>query len=134
MILGMIGAISMLILSLEKDLYLGFALLLLTGGSAGAAIADVTIDACVTENSIAHPSLAGEMQSLCGLCSSIGQLVGFTISGFLVHRIGSKVCYYHIFIMGDLCNTFETSIKISTKLLPHDFVYIKWLIVLFRDD
>lgn len=116
MILGMIGAISMLVLSLEKELYLGFALLLLTGGSAGAAVADVTIDACVTENSIAHPSLAGEMQSLCGLCSSIGQLVGFTVSGFLVHRIGSKVCYYHI------CKS-ETSIKIIFKLLPHGFAY-----------
>lgn len=98
MISGMIGAVSMIILSLEKDLYFGFALLLLICGSAGAAIADVTIDACVTENSIGHPSLAGEMQSLCGLCSSVGQLIGYTTSGFLVNRIGSTVCYYHISI------------------------------------
>ncbi|KAK4410671.1 putative folate-biopterin transporter 3 [Sesamum angolense] len=87
---GMIGAISMITLSLENNIYLGFALLLLICGSAGAAVADVTIDACVTENSIGHPSLAGEMQSLCGLCSSVGQLIGYTISGFLVHMIGSK--------------------------------------------
>ncbi|KAK4414034.1 putative folate-biopterin transporter 3 [Sesamum alatum] len=87
---GIIGAISMTTLSLENNMYLGFALLLLICGSAGAAIADVTIDACVTENSIGHPSLAGEMQSLCGLCSSVGQLIGYTISGFLVHLIGSK--------------------------------------------
>ncbi|KAL0397168.1 UNVERIFIED_CONTAM: putative folate-biopterin transporter 3 [Sesamum calycinum] len=86
----MIGAISMITLSLENNIYLGFALLLLICGSAGAAVADVTIDACVTENSIGHPSLAGEMQSLCGLCSSVGQLIGYTISGFLVHMIGSK--------------------------------------------
>nr|XP_018628795.1 probable folate-biopterin transporter 3 isoform X3 [Nicotiana tomentosiformis] len=57
---------------------------------AGVAIADVTIDACVTENSISHPSLASDMQSLCGLSSSVGQLIGFGISGFLVHLIGSK--------------------------------------------
>ncbi|KAK6153833.1 hypothetical protein DH2020_013472 [Rehmannia glutinosa] len=87
---GIIGAISMITLSLEKNLYLGFALLLLICGSGGAAVADVTIDACVTENSITHPSLAGEMQSLCGLCSSVGQLIGYTLSGFLVHLIGSK--------------------------------------------
>ncbi|PIN17999.1 hypothetical protein CDL12_09338 [Handroanthus impetiginosus] len=87
---GIIGAISMIILSLEKNLYLGVALLLLMSGSAGVAIADVTIDACVTENSISHPSLAGEMQSLCGMCSSIGQLIGYTVSGVLVHIIGSK--------------------------------------------
>ncbi|XP_011082613.1 probable folate-biopterin transporter 3 [Sesamum indicum] len=87
---GIIGAVSMITLSLENNIYLGFALLLLVCGSAGAAVADVTIDACVTENSIGHPSLAGEMQSLCGLCSSVGQLIGYTISGFLVHLIGSK--------------------------------------------
>ncbi|KAL0464003.1 UNVERIFIED_CONTAM: putative folate-biopterin transporter 3 [Sesamum latifolium] len=87
---GIVGAISMITLSLENNIYLGFALLLLICGSAGAAVADVTIDACVTENSIGHPSLAGEMQSLCGLCSSVGQLIGYTISGFLVHLIGSK--------------------------------------------
>ncbi|KAL6495875.1 hypothetical protein OROGR_030438 [Orobanche gracilis] len=87
---GILGTISMITLSLEKNLYLGLALLLLICGSAGAAIGDVTIDACVTENSILHPSIAAEMQSLCGLCSSVGQLIGYTISGFLVHVIGSK--------------------------------------------
>ncbi|KAL1563831.1 putative folate-biopterin transporter 3 [Salvia divinorum] len=87
---GTVSVISMIILSLKKDMYLGLALLLLICGSAGAAVGDVTIDACVTENSIAHPSLAGEMQSLCGLCSSVGQLIGFISSGFLVHQIGSK--------------------------------------------
>lgn len=89
---GTIGVISMIILALKNDMYLGLAMLLLICGSAGAAVGDVTIDACVTENSIAHPSLAGEMQSLCGLCSSVGQLIGYISSGFLVHRIGSKVC------------------------------------------
>ncbi|XP_073295701.1 probable folate-biopterin transporter 3 [Primulina huaijiensis] len=89
-IAGVIGAMSMIILSSQTNLYLVYALLLLIGGSLGVAVADVTIDACVTENSISHPSLAGDMQSLCGFSSSVGQLIGFTISGFLVHIIGSK--------------------------------------------
>ncbi|KAG1363719.1 putative folate-biopterin transporter 2 [Cocos nucifera] len=59
-------------------------------GSAGVAIADVTIDACVAQNSINHPSLAADMQSLCGFSSSIGGLIGFSISGLLMHAIGSK--------------------------------------------
>ncbi|PWA85502.1 major facilitator superfamily protein [Artemisia annua] len=59
--------------------------------SAGVAIADVTIDVCVTENSVSHPSLAGDLQSLCGVSSSIGQLLGFGMSGVLVHRIGPQV-------------------------------------------
>lgn len=89
---GTVGVVSMIFLALKSDMYLGLALFLLICGSAGAAVGDVTIDACVTENSIAHPSLAGEMQSLCGLCSSVGQLIGYISSGFLVHRLGSKVC------------------------------------------
>lgn len=83
--------ISMLVLSLDKKLDLTISLLSLMMGSAGVAIADVTIDACVTQNSISHPSLAGDMQSLCGLTSSIGALVGFSLSGFLVHLLGPKV-------------------------------------------
>ncbi|XP_008228849.1 PREDICTED: probable folate-biopterin transporter 3 [Prunus mume] len=87
---GVIGVISMLVLSLDKKLDLTISLLSLMVGSAGVAIADVTIDACVTQNSISHPSLAGDMQSLCGLASSIGALVGFSLSGFLVHLLGPK--------------------------------------------
>ncbi|KAM3308043.1 putative folate-biopterin transporter 3 isoform X1 [Capsicum chacoense] len=87
---GFIGVVAMLSLSINQNLHLASALLCLMGGSAGAAIADVTIDACVTENSINHPSLASDMQSLCGLSSSVGQLIGYAISGFLVHLIGSK--------------------------------------------
>lgn len=82
---------AMLSLSLHGKLHVLFALLFLTAGSAGVAIADVTIDACVAQNSISHPSLAADMQSLCGFSSSIGALVGFSISGFLVHLIGPKV-------------------------------------------
>ncbi|XP_015077470.1 probable folate-biopterin transporter 3 [Solanum pennellii] len=87
---GFIGVVAMLSLSINQNLHLALALLCLMAGSAGVAIADVTIDACVTENSISHPSLASDMQSLCGLSSSVGQLIGYAISGFLVHLIGSK--------------------------------------------
>ncbi|XP_050233638.1 probable folate-biopterin transporter 3 [Mercurialis annua] len=87
---GVLTATAMLALSLQKNLHLAFALLYLMAGTAGVAIADVTIDACVTQNSISHPSLAGDMQSLCGLSSSIGALVGYTLSGFLVHIVGPK--------------------------------------------
>ncbi|OAY52668.1 probable folate-biopterin transporter 3 isoform X2 [Manihot esculenta] len=87
---GFLSMIAMLVVSLQKNLHLAFAMLSLMAGSAGIAIADVTIDACVTQNSISHPSLAGDMQSLCGFSSSIGALVGFSLSGFLVHIVGPK--------------------------------------------
>lgn len=90
---GSIGVVSMLFLSLHKKLHIAFALLLLTAGSAGVAIADVTVDACVAQNSGTHPSLAADMQSLCALSSSIGSLVGFSLSGIFVHLIGPKVSF-----------------------------------------
>ncbi|XAR71484.1 hypothetical protein NMG60_11028761 [Bertholletia excelsa] len=85
---GLLGVFSMLFLSVHKRLHLFFALLSLTGGSAGVAIADVTVDACVATKSGSHPLLAADMQSLCALSSSIGALVGFSFSGILVHLIG----------------------------------------------
>ncbi|GAV80075.1 BT1 domain-containing protein [Cephalotus follicularis] len=87
---GLLGAVSMLLVSLHEKLHLAFALLSLTAESAGVAIADVTIDACVAQNSISHPSLAADMQSLCALSSSIGALMGFSVSGIFVHQIGPK--------------------------------------------
>ncbi|KAI0492483.1 hypothetical protein KFK09_026756 [Dendrobium nobile] len=87
---GLLGAISMLIIWLEKDLFTMLALLLLTIANAGSAIADVTIDACIAQNSVTHPSLASDMQSLCGLSSSIGGLLGFSISAFLMDAISSQ--------------------------------------------
>ncbi|KAG0475777.1 hypothetical protein HPP92_015463 [Vanilla planifolia] len=87
---GLVGAISMLFLWLQNKLCSGFALLLFTAASAGVAMADVTVDACVAQNSISHPALAAKMQSLCGLSSSLGGLLGFFLSGFLMDAIGSK--------------------------------------------
>ncbi|XP_020110921.1 probable folate-biopterin transporter 2 isoform X2 [Ananas comosus] len=88
--LCLLGVVSMLTLSLHDKLHVVFAVVAMTAGSAGVAIADVTIDACVAQNSITHSSLASDMQSLCGLSSSIGGLLGFAISGLLVHAIGSQ--------------------------------------------
>lgn len=105
---GLIGVVSMLVLSLDKKLNLAMSLLSLMVGSAGVAIADVTIDACVTENSISHPSLAGDMQSLCGLTSSIGALVGFSLSGFFVHLLGPKVCFCSSSFSSSYVVTIET--------------------------
>ncbi|XP_068312227.1 probable folate-biopterin transporter 2 [Pyrus communis] len=87
---GSIGVISMLLISFHEKLHLALAILVLTGGSAGVAIADVTIDACAAKNSILRPSLASDIQSLCALTSSIGALVGFSLSGIFVHLIGPK--------------------------------------------
>ncbi|KAJ0090703.1 hypothetical protein Patl1_12606 [Pistacia atlantica] len=90
---GFLGVTSMLVLSLHQNLHLVLAVLSLTAASAGIAIADVTIDACVAHNSISHPSLASDMQSLCSLCAAIGALVGYSISGIFVHLIGPKGVY-----------------------------------------
>lgn len=80
-----------MVLSLHKNLHLALALSSLVAASAGVAIADVTIDACVTQCSISHPTLAADLQSFCGMSSSIGSLVGFSLSGVLVHWFGAKV-------------------------------------------
>lgn len=94
--LGSIGVISMLVLSFHENLHIALALLSLTAGSAGVAVADVTIDACVAQNSINHPTLAADMQSLCALSSSVGALLGFSVSGIFVHLIGPKVSFFHL--------------------------------------
>ncbi|KAK7260948.1 hypothetical protein RIF29_27250 [Crotalaria pallida] len=88
MVTGFLGVVAMLLLSLHENLHLALALLSLTAGNAGEAVADVTMDACVAQNSISHPSLAADMQSLCAFNSSVGALLGFSISGIFVHLIG----------------------------------------------
>ncbi|XP_010532070.1 PREDICTED: probable folate-biopterin transporter 3 [Tarenaya hassleriana] len=90
---GLLAMISMLVLSLHRNLDLALALSSLVAGSAGVAVADVTIDACVTQCSISNPSLASDMQSLCGISSSVGSLVGLSLSGLLVHLFGPKGVY-----------------------------------------
>ncbi|KAG6391323.1 hypothetical protein SASPL_149077 [Salvia splendens] len=75
------------------DDYTVLALLSLTAASASVAIADVTVDASVALKSGLHHSLAADMQSLCSLSSSIGALVGFSLSGLFVHLISPQGVY-----------------------------------------
>ncbi|KAL7611219.1 hypothetical protein Lser_V15G10495 [Lactuca serriola] len=69
----------------------GAALWCLIAIAAGMAMADVTIDACIARNSIEMKALAPDMQSLCGVCSSVGALVGYSTSGFFVHHLGPQI-------------------------------------------
>lgn len=85
------GVSSMLTLALRRTPAIMPALMAFTTQAAGAAIADVVVDAMVAQNSISHPPLAADMQSLCGYSSSAGALVGYSISGLVVHAIGSQV-------------------------------------------
>ncbi|KAM0917121.1 hypothetical protein ACQ4PT_009747 [Festuca glaucescens] len=88
---GVIGVSSMLMLSLQSNPGIVVGVIALTAQSTGAAMADVTLDALVAQNSITNPPLASDMQSLCGFSSSVGSLIGFSISGLLVHLLGAQV-------------------------------------------
>ncbi|XP_034200136.1 probable folate-biopterin transporter 2 isoform X1 [Prunus dulcis] len=123
------GVISMLLLSFHEKLHLAFAVLSLTGGSSGVAVADVTIDACVAQNSINHPSLASDMQSLCALSSSIGALVGFSISGIFIHLIGPKgvdgllaIPAGLVFLVGTLLNEPHSPNFAYTQVVRQNFI------------
>ncbi|XP_008790123.1 probable folate-biopterin transporter 2 isoform X1 [Phoenix dactylifera] len=125
---GLLGVISMLMLSLHQKLHVVFALLAMTAGSAGVAIADVTIDACVAQNSKNHPALAADMQSLCGLSSSSGRLLGFSISGLLVHAIGSQGVFGLMGIPFALVFSVGIVLKEThTPNFPYKQVYQKFL-------
>ncbi|XP_059292305.1 probable folate-biopterin transporter 2 isoform X2 [Lycium ferocissimum] len=117
---GSLGIVSMLFLSLHKNLHIVLALLSLTAGSAAVAIADVTVDACVAQNSGSHPSLAADMQSLCALSSSIGALVGFSLSGILVHLLGPMGVYGLLSIPAGLVVLVGVLLKESQT---YDFAY-----------
>ncbi|CAK7353974.1 unnamed protein product [Dovyalis caffra] len=117
---GLLGVVSMLLLSFHENLHIVFALLSLTAGSASAAIADVTIDACVAQNSNTRPSLAADMQSLCAFSSSIGALMGFSLSGIFVHLIGPKGVFGLLSIPAGL--VLLVGILLDEPFLP-DFSY-----------
>ncbi|XP_020572377.1 probable folate-biopterin transporter 2 [Phalaenopsis equestris] len=104
---GLLGAISMLVIWGKKDLFTMLALLLFTTANAGLAMADVTIDACIAQNSITHPSLAADMQSLCGFSSSIGGLLGFSIIALLMDAITSQVTSKYIINIINMINNLK---------------------------
>ncbi|KAI4380997.1 hypothetical protein MLD38_007117 [Melastoma candidum] len=87
---GVVGVVSALTVSLLGGLPVAVALVCLIGLTAGLAMADVTIDACIARNSISMSTFAPDMQSLCSFCSSVGALIGYSTSGFFVHHIGAQ--------------------------------------------
>ncbi|XP_057959155.1 probable folate-biopterin transporter 6 [Malania oleifera] len=87
---GVLGAVSALAVAACGKLPEALALGCLVGVTAAMAIADVTIDACVAGYSVEKRSLAPDMQSLCGFCSSAGALVGYSTSGLFVHHLGAQ--------------------------------------------
>ncbi|KAH9760272.1 putative folate-biopterin transporter 2 [Citrus sinensis] len=123
---GCLGVFSMLLLSMHEKLHLVFAVSALTASSAGIAIADVTIDACVAQNSICHPSLASDMQSLCSLCSAIGALIGYSISGIFVHLIGPKVNLKFL----DAGKAMWTTLKFPLVWRPCLYMYLSFAVSL----
>lgn len=98
-IAGFIGLVAATIVS-EGGTRVGIptALWCLIAISTGMAIADVTIDACIARNSIEMKALAPDMQSLCGVCSSTGALIGFATSGFFIHHLGAQVSLFFVFL------------------------------------
>ena len=91
MLAGVVGVVSGSVVALKVNLAVAVALICLIGVSASLAISDVTIDACIARNSIEVRSLAADLQSLCGFCSSVGALIGYASSGFFVHHLGPQV-------------------------------------------
>nr|DAD27490.1 TPA_asm: hypothetical protein HUJ06_028958 [Nelumbo nucifera] len=85
-----VGVVSALTISFHGNLSALVALVCLIGITAGVAIANVTIDACIARNSIEMPSLAPDLQSLCGFCTSVGALIGYSTSGMFVHQLGAQ--------------------------------------------
>lgn len=89
---GVIGALSAVLVTVITTLPASSALVCFVGVVTGMAIATATIDACIAKQSIEVKELAAELQSLRGVCLSFGDLFGFSISGFVIHLLGTQVC------------------------------------------
>lgn len=89
---GVVGGVSAAIVTAIGKLPASVGLGCLIGVETAKAIADVTMDACIAEKSIEVKALATDMQSLGSFCSSVGALIGYSSSGFLVHSLGAQVC------------------------------------------
>ncbi|GAB2276203.1 hypothetical protein Dimus_010937 [Dionaea muscipula] len=88
---GVIGGVSASVLAFTGALPAAAAVVCLVGVAAGMAIADVVIDACIAKNSIEASALASDLQSLCGFCSSVGALIGYSTSGLFVRQLGAQL-------------------------------------------
>ncbi|XP_021746394.1 probable folate-biopterin transporter 6 [Chenopodium quinoa] len=89
-IAGVVGVSSAVLVTIATKLPASLALLCFIGVHGGMAMATATIDACTAKNSIEVKELAADLQSLCGFCHSLGALLGYSTSGFLVHKLGAQ--------------------------------------------
>lgn len=87
---GVIGAASAAAVGFIGGLPAAMAVACLIGVNMGMAVASVTIDACIAKGSMEVRELGGDLQSLCGFCSSAGALIGYSSSGFVVRSLGPK--------------------------------------------
>ncbi|CAO2820383.1 unnamed protein product [Amaranthus hypochondriacus] len=87
---GFIGVLSSVFVTAVPMLPVSIALTCLMGVKAGMAMSIATMDASIAKNSIQVNELAADLQSLCGFCNSFGALLGFSISGFLIHLLGPQ--------------------------------------------
>lgn len=117
-IAGILGTFSALFVALCGKLSVGLALSFFIGITAAMAIADVTIDACIARKSIEIRSLAPDIQSLCGFCSSAGALFGYSTSGFFVHHLGSQVFIFFPFFSYNFVSIFDGN-KFLTFIIHH---------------
>lgn len=88
---GVVGGVSASVVAVTRGLPAAAAVVCLVGVAGGMAIGDVTIDACIAKNSVEVSALASDLQSLCGFCSSVGALIGYSTSGLFVHQLGPQM-------------------------------------------
>ncbi|KAG6548056.1 hypothetical protein Mapa_010490 [Marchantia paleacea] len=89
-ITGLLSAVATMVLVMGGQLWVPFAVGMLVVLAACAAMSDATIDAEVATKSREKPSLAADVQSLCAISLSVGSLLGFSVSGLAVDKLGSQ--------------------------------------------
>jgi hypothetical protein len=118
---GVVTMVAYLVVILGGKLHVATVLTMFVGGSAAAAFADVTIDAMVATKSRQKPELATHIQSLCSVCSSLGGLTGYLLSGLAVHLLGSQGALGIMLLPGVLL--FVLGFVIYEPRLPHHLWY-----------
>jgi len=118
---GVVTMVAYLVVILGGKLHVATVLAMFVGGSAAAAFADVTIDAMVATKSRQKPELATHIQSLCSVCSSLGGLTGYLLSGLAVHLLGSQGALGIMLLPGVLL--FVLGFVIYEPRLPHHLWY-----------
>ncbi|KAL2643355.1 hypothetical protein R1flu_010942 [Riccia fluitans] len=89
-ITGLLSVFATMVLVLGGQLWVVFALGMLVVLSACGALSDATIDAEVAIKSREKPTLAADVQSFCAVSASVGSLVGYSVSGLAVDKLGPQ--------------------------------------------